>query len=259
MVTSSTSSNSLSFGSNRNPQQVYQGTGMQLAPREELSAEFKARLTQLNKLKATHQLSFVNYVVKLEELLQIHPYISTPENQAKLDTFMAGIAEGEGSLNVSIKEAPTSRSGFTLTPEFSVTQAANSGLLLCLALRYFGEGSVRYKSGSNATLVFRISRNLSLLNLVIPFYKKHMTAFRSTFINNRLLRFEKLVKAIEENEGSIPGLFVYKILPLWDSLRIQISKKSRFQNLTQAQTAVIENYTRKGVSLAEINQHKPSL
>jgi hypothetical protein len=194
----------------------------------------------------------------MEKLLQIHPCLLTPDLRAQLEAYLAGLVEGEGSLNVSIKEAPTSRSGFTLTPEFSVTQIANGGLLLCLVMRYFGEGTIRFKSASDSTLVFRISRNSSLVKRVIPFYKKHMSSFCSTFRNERFLRFEELVNSIEANEASVPGLFVHKLLPLWDSLRIQRSIRSRFQNLSQAQTAVISNYARCGVSFAEINQHKLS-
>lgn len=237
--------------------QIYQGTGLQLAPGQKLSAEIKAKLTKFGKQRADGTLSQADYVVALEKLMQIHPYCPTPENQPQIKTFLAGILEGEGSLNVSIKQAKTSRSGFTLTPEFSVTQIANGGLLLCLCLRFFKEGTLRFKSGSNSTLVFRIGNNESLVNKVIPFYKENLSVFRSAFTNDRIARFEQLVVSIQAGDSTVPGLFVYKLLPLWDSLRIQRTRQSRFANLGEAQTAVIACYLANGVSLATINQHKP--
>ena len=125
-------------------------------------------------------------------------------------------------------------------------------------MRFFGEGTVRFKSGSNSTLVYRISNNASIIKKVIPFYKRNLSTFRSAFTNARIVRFEQLVVSMHAGEAATPGLFVHKLLPLWQSLRIQITKKSRFATLEEAQTEVIAHYLSKGVSLAEINLHKPS-
>ena len=84
-------------------------------------------------------------------------------------TFLGGFIAGEGGINVSAKKSPNSRFGIIIDPEFSITQHLDGFFFLFGALVLFETGSIHFKKGSSATLVFRIDNRRSLQERVIPF------------------------------------------------------------------------------------------
>jgi hypothetical protein len=83
--------------------------------------------------------------------------------------FLAGLIEGEGSVNASTKKTKNAKFGFCIDPEFSLTQQMDNVEVLYLALCIFHTGRIHYKAGSRSTLVFTIQNTLSLKEKVIPF------------------------------------------------------------------------------------------
>ena len=156
--------------------------------------------------------------------------------------FLGGFVEGEGSLNVSLKKLRTSRVGVLLDPEFSIAQHVNSIQLLYLALAFFQTGRLRYKSGSNATLVIVIDNREDLKTKIVPFYKKYVNSIGSAVKTKRLHYFERILLYLEEQDHRDVNVFVHDILPLWDSMRMQKGQSNQsFASLKDAQDYVLSH------------------
>lgn len=99
--------------------------------------------------------------------------------------------EGEGSTNVSAKKLETAAFGVLVDPEFSITQHVDGIVHLHRALLTFNTGRISYKSGSDATMVFRIDNRQNLVEKVIPFYHDYVYEFSC---NDKIERFENFKK-----------------------------------------------------------------
>ncbi len=156
--------------------------------------------------------------------------------------FLGGFVEGDGSINVSAKKLRNAAHGIHIDPEFNITQHVNSVELLMLALTVFQTGRIRYKSGSNATLVLTIDNRNDLENKVIPFYKKYVNSIGSSVKTERILKFEKILAHIKENHQQDISILINEILPLWDSMRMQTGQKNQsFASLAEAQAYVMNH------------------
>lgn len=156
--------------------------------------------------------------------------------------FLGGFVEGEGSMNVSLKKLDTARFGAYLDPEFSIAQHVNSVELLYLALTFFQTGRLRYKSGSNATLVIVIDNREDLETKIVPFYKKYVNPIGSAVKTKRLHDFERILLYLGNQDHRDVNVFVYDILPIWDSMRMQKGQINQsFRSLEEAQAYVLSN------------------
>jgi len=159
-----------------------------------------------------------------------------PNIQVKLSFFFGGFIEGEGSLNLSIKKHENSKFGIMLDPEFSLTQHINGVKHLHDALAIFKTGRIRYKSGSNATLVFIINNRTSLENKVIPFYENYILPYSAPSKSERLKTFSSVLNLFKKNAHLDINQFVNLMLPLWDKMRMQKGQSNEsFVSLKEAQ------------------------
>jgi len=150
--------------------------------------------------------------------------------------FLGGFIEGEGSINVSAKKLRGAAHGILLDPEFNLAQHVNSVELLHLALITFQTGRIRYKSGSNATLVLVIDNRNDLETKIVPFYKKYVNLIGSTVKTKRIQKFEKMLIHIKNNDQRNINILVNVMLPLWDSMRMQTGQVNQtFSSLAEAQ------------------------
>jgi LAGLIDADG endonuclease len=88
--------------------------------------------------------------------------------------FLAGIVEGEGSACVSLKEHPTTASGYYVQPCFFIYQHSDRRALLEMAKEYFGCGSIYPKPGNPDVLVYAINSRRAILRAVVPFLERYM-------------------------------------------------------------------------------------
>nr|ALA63883.1 putative LAGLIDADG homing endonuclease [Symbiochloris reticulata] len=177
---------------------------------------------------------FLWYIRQLTDIFQIEEYNTVTEEE-KL--FFGGFITGEGSINVSAKKDNGAKFGIVIDPEFSITQHINGVSLLFLAFRSFKTGSLRYKSGSNATLVYRIDNRDSLNEKVIPFYEKYCSPFWSSAFQDRLVTFKELLQLFQEKAHLNLSDFSEKVLVLWDKMRKQRTQiNASFSSLEEAQT-----------------------
>lgn len=162
----------------------------------------------------------------------------------KFKTFLAGFIEGEGSLNISIKRV-TTKTGISFDPEFSITQHINGVRTLYYALCVFRTGRLRFKNSSNATLVFIIDNPIQIEDIIIPFYRKHISSFGSEVKQIRLEKFSMFLKLFHEKKHLELVSLETKIIPLFVELRIQSTIKQYFKTEKDVMDYVTSNFRKK--------------
>lgn len=213
-----------------------------LNPRESLSEDIITRLRTAAADKANSG-NFQRYKYQIRTIFNI-----TNKNLTEKDRiFLGGFIEGEGSLSVSIKttNSATSRNfNLLLDPEFTITQQANGASVLYKALDCFGTGTLSYKTRSNSTLVYKIDNRRSLQERVIPFYVRYIIPYGSQAKARRFNTFRDLLDAFDRNEHQNADLLINRLLPLWNSLRVQSGNvNERFSSLEEAQNFVRNRIT----------------
>ena len=93
--------------------------------------------------------------------------------QERLDAYIAGYVDGEGSFHVAVQQNPSTKLRWQLVPEFHVTQNAERRQVLDLMQQRLGCGRIRENhSGSrDRTLVLVVRNRSDLVNRVVPFFE----------------------------------------------------------------------------------------
>ena len=119
--------------------------------------------------------------------------------QERLDAYLAGFVDGEGSLHVAICRNPGTRAGWQLVPEFHVSQSAERRQVLDLLQHRLGCGRIRenHRGSRDTTLVFVVRRRRDLLESVIPFFEAQplLSSKQQEFVV-----FASIVRAMEAGE-----------------------------------------------------------
>lgn len=208
-----------------------------LQPGDKIAQSFLDRLKTLNEQRAK---CFPQYISKVRQLV----YAEKGDQPLRLTEnhkiFLGGFVLGEGSLNVSAKKGKLTPYGLYLDPEFSVTQHFNRLTDLTNYLELFQSGRISYKSGSNATLVFRIGDRTTLLKKVVPYWKKYVLPYcESQATKTQFKHFAQLLWAFHDHKHLQEKAFLDEMLPLWDKLRQQKGQKNEsFGTLAQAKQYV---------------------
>jgi hypothetical protein len=94
--------------------------------------------------------------------------------QERLDAYLVGFVDGEGSFHVAVQRNPSTRAGWQLVPEFHVSQCPERREVLDLLERRLGCGYIRenHKGSGDRTLVYVVRRRDDLLNRVIPLFDR---------------------------------------------------------------------------------------
>jgi LAGLIDADG endonuclease len=96
--------------------------------------------------------------------------------QERLDAYVAGFVDGEGSFHVAVQRNPSTRLHWQLVPEFRVSQDVSRAQILDLVRLRIGCGSIRENhrgSKSDHTMVLVVRKRTDLLEKVIPFFEKN--------------------------------------------------------------------------------------
>ena len=215
-------------------------------PGEVLSDKVKDSLKQVNVIKTQKNKNFKWYKTEIAKIFGIQ---FIPKTVVKHKIFFGGFVAGEGSINVSAKKSENALFGIVIDPEFSISQHVNGFEYLFLALSLFETGSIRFKSGSNATLVYRIDNRKSLKQKIIPFWETYILPYQQGESIQRLILFKRILFFLEEKKHKDLSFFINIILPLWDKLRKQKDRVNEsFHNLQEAQLFAVTEQKRKGSS-----------
>ena len=100
-----------------------------------------------------------------------------PDNQqGRLEAYLSGFADGEGTFSVGITRRPDLRHGFQLVPEFRVSQNSERATVLERFQLVLDCGQIREnntRSRRDRTLVYVVRRRVHLLERVIPFFHRN--------------------------------------------------------------------------------------
>ena len=161
--------------------------------------------------------------------------IGADNQQGRLESYLSGFADGEGTFSVGVTRRPDLKYRYQLIPEFRVSQNGERASVLRLFQATLGCGQIRMNDrsrSSDRTLVYVVRRRRDLLERVIPFFKRNplISDKRRSFdqfryivtameagVHLERLGFEQLVyKAFAMN-----GAGRYRQIPLAEILGIQ--------------------------------------
>jgi hypothetical protein len=118
--------------------------------------------------------------------------------QERLDGYIAGYVDGEGSFSVSVQRNRTCRVGFQLIPEFHVSpqfhasQNGDRAQVLELIRDRFGCGYIKPNSKRDRALVLVVRERRALLDSVIPFFG------RVPLLSAKREDFEKFARVVQQ-------------------------------------------------------------
>ena len=106
--------------------------------------------------------------------------------QERLDGYISGYVDWEGSFSVVVNRNPTCRLGYQLVPEFHVSQNGDRAQVLeVIQVRLGGCGYIKRNGLRDRALVYVVRRREHLLTEVIPFFEK------SPLLSTKQAEFEK--------------------------------------------------------------------
>ena len=112
------------------------------------------------------------------------------DQQERLDGYIAGYVDGEGSFSVTVNRNPTSRFKLQLVPEFHVSQNGDRREVLDLIQKRLGCGYIKRNGKKDRVIVFVVRRRQDLLTKVIPFFE------RTPLISSKQSEFETFAKVV---------------------------------------------------------------
>jgi hypothetical protein len=111
--------------------------------------------------------------------------------QERLDGYISGYVDGEGSFSVVVNRNPSCRTGFQLVPEFHVSQNGDRAeVLRLIQARLGGCGYIKPNGRKDRALVFVVRKREDLLRRVIPFFE------RSRLLSSKQRDFEKFARVV---------------------------------------------------------------
>ena len=122
--------------------------------------------------------------------------VGADNQQERLDAYIAGFVDGEGSFHVAICRNEGTRAGWQLVPEFHVSQNAERREVLDLIAERLGCGRIRenHRTSSDTTLVFVVRKREDLLTRVIPFFETQPLLSSK---QREFLTFARVVRAMD--------------------------------------------------------------
>ena len=98
---------------------------------------------------------------------------SADDQQERLDGYIAGYVDGEGSFSVTVNRNSTSKLKFQLVPEFHVSQNGDRREVLDLIKKRLDCGYIKRNGRKDRAMVFVVRRRHDLIDKVIPFFEQN--------------------------------------------------------------------------------------
>ena len=110
--------------------------------------------------------------------------------QERLDSYIAGYVDGEGSFSVSVQRNQSCRIGFQLVPEFHVSQNGDRAQVLELIHKRLDCGYIKPNSKRDRALVLVVRDRKSLVERVIPLFEGN------PLLSTKHADFEKFTRVV---------------------------------------------------------------
>lgn len=102
--------------------------------------------------------------------------MSADNQQERLDSYISGYVDGEGSFHIAVQKVGHVRFGYQLLPEFHVSQRSDYADVMSAIQKRLGCGYIKAnhaKSLRDRNMVLVVRNREDLLNKVIPFFTKN--------------------------------------------------------------------------------------
>ena len=109
---------------------------------------------------------------------------------------LSGFVDGEGAFPVQTRKTPWTKFGFTITPEFKISQHKDNGEILEILQKALECGKISVKSGQPNQLVLVEKSRKNLSEKIIPFFKKYPLIVKQ----QNFQKFVKIVEGLNKNE-----------------------------------------------------------
>src|SRR4029077_1277923 len=110
--------------------------------------------------------------------------------QERLDGYIAGYVDGEGSFSVTVNRNQTSRFKLQLVPEFHVSQNGDRREVLDEIRKRLDCGYIKRNGRKDQVMVFVVRRRQDLIMRVIPFFE------RNPLISSKQKEFETFATVV---------------------------------------------------------------
>jgi hypothetical protein len=124
------------------------------------------------------------------------PTVTPDDQQERLDDYLSGYVDGEGTFHVAVQRNKLLRFGWQLVPEFHVSQNPERASILRLLQTRLECGRIRpnARAGSkDRSLVYVVRRLADLDGKVIPFFETHPLLSEK---HHEFLAFASIVKTM---------------------------------------------------------------
>ena len=121
---------------------------------------------------------------------------SAGKDLEKIGYHLAGFVDGEGAFSIQTRKTPWTKFGFTITPEFKISQHKDNGEILNIVQKEIGCGKISIKSGQPNQLVLVEKNRKRLTEQVIPFFKKYQLIVKQRSFQ----KFTKIIEGLNNNE-----------------------------------------------------------
>src|SRR3989338_153878 len=109
---------------------------------------------------------------------------------------LAGFVDGEGAFPIQTRKTPWTKFGFTITPEFKISQHKDNGKILEILQKALECGKISIKSGQPNQLVLVEKSRKNLTDKIIPFFQRYPLIVK----NETFQRFSEIVFRLNKNE-----------------------------------------------------------
>lgn len=124
------------------------------------------------------------------------------KNLEFMSHHLAGFVDGEGAFPIQTRKTPWTKFGFTITPEFKISQHKDNGKILELLQEALGCGKISIKSGQPNQLILVEKSRKKLTENVIPFFEKYsLVVKKQTFQKFSEVVFRLNKKEQDTKEG----------------------------------------------------------
>lgn len=123
--------------------------------------------------------------------------MSADNQQERLDSYIAGYVDGEGSFHVAVQRAQQVRFGYQLVPEFQISQNFDYANTLTVIRKRLDCGYIKPNHAKNLrdnSYIYVVRARQDLLHKIIPFFE------RNNLLSPKQKDFEKfadIVKAMD--------------------------------------------------------------
>lgn len=165
--------------------------------------------------------------------------VSSADNQQeRLNYYISGYVDGEGSFHVAIQKVAHVKFGYQLLPEFHVSQSKDRPQVLELIQKTLNCGYIKENfRGKDNNLVYVVRNRQQLLQFVIPFFYQHPMLSDK---QKDFQKFAEIVQALNEKRHftkvGFKDLLIKALSMNGDGKYRKVNTKNILNNLESSET-----------------------